>query len=209
MTAAPRHRRHFTRRPSRSSSAARDHRPDLDHVVFGQALVTRRQRVVADHEHRLGNDVEGAEQLLHGPGRWELELALRVAEQDLHGRSRVPAETDAAAYSASLAPKTKMSPGCTRVRYSTSGSLWAMRYNARSPIARMPTIIHVREPPRPRRSEWSVMRRSAPRYTSDPPDLEHGLAALPAPPAEPVRGDDRGDGHCDRDHGHRELHVAD
>src|SRR5262245_54661964 len=84
-----------------------------------------------------------------------------------------------------------------------------MRYNARSPIARMPTIIHVREPPRPRRNEWSVMRRSAPRYTSDPPDLEDRLASLPAPPAEPIGRDDRRDRDRHGDNGHRELHVAD
>ena len=37
-----------------------DDGPDLDDVVVGQAFVVRGERVVADHQHRLGHDVEVA-----------------------------------------------------------------------------------------------------------------------------------------------------
>ena len=71
-------------------------RPDLDDVVVAQALVVRRQRVVADHEHRLRHDLEVTQQDADVARRGDVELALRVPQDDPHGatfmeRPTVPA----------------------------------------------------------------------------------------------------------------------
>ena len=45
--------------------------------------------------------------------------------------------------------------------------------------------------------------------TSDPPDLEHGLALAAAAATEPIRDHDGRDGGADRDRDRRELHRFD
>ena len=88
MTAGSRHRRHFTSHRA-LTGAARDDRADLDDVVVGEPLVAGHERVVADHEHRFGDDLEVPEQLRHRPGRRQLELATRIAQHDFHEGTRV------------------------------------------------------------------------------------------------------------------------
>src|SRR4051812_25854873 len=114
MTAGWRQRRHFMSALALSvgSRAARDDRADLDDVGVGEAGVLRDQRVALDHQDGLRVDLEPGEQLGDRHRTGDLDLAPRVAEQDLHS---VPD------YRPRRIPRiSKISPGftsnCRRVR---------------------------------------------------------------------------------------------
>ena len=65
-----------------------------DTLVPGDALLDdtdtveiRPEGVTADHQHRLPVDVEAVEQSVHAHRSGHLQLATRVAQDDLHGAS--------------------------------------------------------------------------------------------------------------------------
>src|SRR5262245_8610506 len=204
ITAGARQRPHFI---ACSPGAARHHRPDLDDVVLRKALVVRREGVVADHEHRLGHDLEVAQQAAHAVRGRQVELALRIPQDDLHAACSMQFAAyrrRSRAYFLVRVTISKTSPGLTAVRYSTSCSGIASRRRTRTPVATTATTSHGVEPVMPRRSPLDVSRRRSAASTSDPPDLEDHLTLLPAAATEPVGNTHRQDGRADgdRDRGH-------
>ena len=84
--------RHAALHGTLTVGASRDDGADLDDVVVGEARVAGDELSPADHEHRLGVELEApraARATVIGPG--DLELAARVAQQDLHRAARLPA----------------------------------------------------------------------------------------------------------------------
>ena len=69
---------------ARVARSARHHRAQLDDVVVADDLVAGDELVAADDEHRLGNDVELDEDLLHAALAAQLDLAPGIAQHDLH-----------------------------------------------------------------------------------------------------------------------------
>src|SRR6266700_2225861 len=80
---------HFTARLAARRISARTatthHRAQLDRVVVGDHLVGGDEGVAANHQHGLGNDLELAQDVLHPPPAGDLDLALRVSQDDFHG----------------------------------------------------------------------------------------------------------------------------
>jgi hypothetical protein len=78
MTAPWRQIRHFI------GSTSRDDRPQFDHVLFLQHRVGGEQFVTPDHENRLPDNPHSIEQLADAVDAVHLDLAARLAEDDLH-----------------------------------------------------------------------------------------------------------------------------
>src|SRR5437879_4844618 len=65
-------------------TATTHHRAQLDRVVVGDHLVGGDEGVAANHQHGFGNDLELAQDVLHPPPAGDLDLALRVSQDDFH-----------------------------------------------------------------------------------------------------------------------------
>src|SRR5690606_40741988 len=77
-------------------SASRDHRPRLDGVALLEEGVARDELVATDEEHGLAVEPELLAQVTRPQRTWDLDLAPRVVELDLHRRRpRGVSQTDA------------------------------------------------------------------------------------------------------------------
>ena len=222
ITAGSRQRRHFTRSRPLSSGAAGDDRADLDDVVVDEALVAGRERVVADHEHRLRARRRGRAGAArpcgvraaraHGAGcgarpSWGAPGYCRTVRTVVRYRTSTRSWSSAASL---RDPDRRGSrPGGSWCDTGPRARCACMRRMVRAPTMRIVTIIQTREPADPRRAPTHVRWRRMALHTSDPPDLEHGLTLARAPLAEPVRDDDGRHRDRDRDDGRRHLDVLD